>query len=105
VARDAAADDAARASARPLLDVSLAHYRAGRFRECLDAAADSARLDPRSAAAFNNAGICAARLELWNEALRHTLEALRLDPGFQLARNNLAWIRAEHGKAAAAREK
>ena len=88
------------ASAQALLNVSLADYRAGRFRECMEAASQAATMDPRYAAAFSNTGICAANLGLWEEALRNTLEALRLQPDFQLAKNNLAWIREERAKRA-----
>ena len=87
------------AEAADLLDQSLQHYQAKRFTECLVAAAQSARLNPSSAPAFNNAGICAGNLQLWDEAIRNTQEAIRLDPDFQLAKNNLAWMQQEKLKA------
>lgn len=82
-------------AANTLLTQSLQHYQAGRFKECMDAATQSAKLNPNSAPAFNNAGICASRLQLWDEATESLLEALRLNPDFQLAKNNLASVQQQ----------
>jgi hypothetical protein len=51
--------------AATLLSDSLKHAQAGRFKECVDAARQSAKLDPKSSRAFNNAGFCAGNLKLW----------------------------------------
>jgi len=88
--------------AATLLSDSLKHAQAGRFKECVDAARQSARLDPKSSRAFNNAGFCAGSLKLWDEAVKDVREAIRLDPNNQLAKNNLAWI--EQQKALAGRQ-
>jgi Flp pilus assembly protein TadD len=88
-----------------LLGESMQHYQAKRFADCLVTALKAAELNPGSARAFNNAGICAGALQLWDEALRQTQQALRLDPNFQLAKNNLAWIQQEKSKAEAAEGK
>jgi tetratricopeptide (TPR) repeat protein len=87
------------AQADDLLAQSLQHYQAKRFTECLDTALRSAKLNPNSAPAFNNAGICAGNLQMWGAAITNTEEAIRLDPNFQLAKNNLAWIQQERLKA------
>ena len=82
-----------------LLAESVRHYQAGRFQECIETATRSAGLKPNSAAAFNNIGICAANLKRWDDAIRNTQVALRLDPNFQLAKNNLAWMQRELARA------
>jgi tetratricopeptide (TPR) repeat protein len=82
-----------------LLSDSLKHAQAGRFKECVDAARQSARLDPKSSRAFNNAGFCAGSLKLWDEAVKDVREAIRLDPNNQLAKNNLAWIEQQKALA------
>ena len=82
-----------------LLNQSLEHAQARRFRECTETARQATVLDPGLARAFNNAGFCAANLQRWDEAIRYTQEAIRLDPGLQLARNNLAWMEGERLKA------
>ena len=91
----------AAAQAAVLLNTSLQHYQAQRFTECLDTALKAVTLNPKSAPALNNAAICAGNLQLWDEAIRHAREAIRLDPDFQLAKNNLAWVQQEKVKAAA----
>jgi Flp pilus assembly protein TadD len=85
--------------AAELLNQSLSHAQAGRFRECLLVATAATEANPAEARAFNNAGFCAANLGRWDDAIRNTQEAIRLDPGLTLARNNLAWIRQEQAKA------
>ncbi|HXJ80110.1 MAG TPA: hypothetical protein VMS64_15665 [Candidatus Methylomirabilis sp.] len=89
------------AEAVAFLNQSLEHAQAKRFRECIDTATQATKLNPGSARAFNNIGICAAILNLWNEAIKNTEEAHRLDPTLQLARNDLAWMQAEKRKAQA----
>ena len=81
-----------------LLNQSLSDYQAGRFKDCMDHAVQSAKMNPASAQAFNNIGICAGHLNLWDEAIKNTQEAIRLAPDMQLARNNLAWIMREKQK-------
>ncbi len=90
-------------SASELLNRSLEDSQAGRFKECMDTASQAAKADPTLAEAFNNVGFCAARLQLWEEAIRNTQEALRLRPDFALARNNLAWMKEQQLKSGAAR--
>jgi tetratricopeptide (TPR) repeat protein len=87
-----------RVLAGALLSQSLQDYRAGRFKECMDAARQAATVDPSFAEAFNNVGFCAGKLQLWDEAIRNTKQAIRLDPDFQLAKNNLAWLQKQRLK-------
>jgi tetratricopeptide (TPR) repeat protein len=87
-------------AATTLLNQSLAHGQARRFKECFDTATEATKLDFTLAAAFNNRGFCAGTLGLWDEAILSLQEAVRLDPGFQLAKNNLTWAQQEKAKAA-----
>lgn len=89
--------------ASTLLSQSLQHSRAGRFRECIDTATQSAKLNPSSSPAFNNIGFCAGNLQLWDEGIRNLQEAIRLEPNSQLAKNNLAWIQQQRLKAGGAK--
>jgi len=73
------------------LDLSLQHYRAGRFEECIAASARAVALKPDLAEAHNNLAAGLASLGRWDEAIAEAREALRLKPDFALARNNLAW--------------
>jgi hypothetical protein len=73
------------------LNLSLQHYRAGEFNECIVAAWEALELKPGLAEAFNNIAACYASMRMWNEAIGAATEAVRLKPDFPLAKNNLAW--------------
>jgi Flp pilus assembly protein TadD len=79
------------------LDLSLQHYREGRYVESIAASRRALYLRPGYAEAWNN--ICAAynKLGRYEEAAAACDEALRLKPDFELARNNLQYAR-EMGK-------
>jgi tetratricopeptide (TPR) repeat protein len=82
-----------------LLNLSLSSYRAGDFPGSIRAAEQALRLRPDYAPAWNN--ICAAwnALKEWDNAVTAGERAVALDPGNQLAKNNLAWAR-NRGNAA-----
>jgi tetratricopeptide (TPR) repeat protein len=71
------------------INSSLALYQAGRFQEAIDEARKALRLDPRSAAAWNNIGAGYGALRQWDMAIDAEQHALVIDPGLQVARNNL----------------
>lgn len=87
-----------RAQAISLLNASLDAFRAKDFERCIESATRATVLDPSLAGAFTNLGICSGALGRWDEGIRASEEALRIDPTSQLARNNLAWMRAEKAK-------
>ena len=76
------------------LALSMAHYLAGRYEECIDTSRQAIRLRPDYAEAYNN--ICAAQNALgrYAEAATACEAALALKPDFELAKNNLAAARA-----------
>jgi tetratricopeptide (TPR) repeat protein len=90
-------------SAGNLLNQSMQHAQAGRFKECIETATQFTKVNPKSAEAFNNIGFCAGKLQQWDAAIRNTQEALRLNPKFQLAKNNLAWLQQQKLQSGAAK--
>jgi tetratricopeptide (TPR) repeat protein len=77
------------------INLSLSHYRAGEFAQCIAAAQKALQLRPDDERAYNN--ICAAYNELgqWENAIEAGRRAVSLNPANTLARNNLAWA---HGR-------
>ena len=57
-------------------------------------------VDPSSAEAWNNIAAAHAGLHEWSLAIAAAQKAVALKPGFQLAKNNLAWARGEKARAA-----
>ena len=79
------------ATVNGLIERSLRQYQAGRYEDCIQAAQDALRVNPRSAEAWNNIAAGEDALHHWKAAVRAAGEALTLKPGFTMARNNLAW--------------
>ena len=76
------------------INLGLAHYRAGRFLDSIDASYQALEIEPDSAVALNN--LCSAfnGLEDWEKGIEACTRALELDPGSALARNNLRWAQS-----------
>lgn len=84
-------------TAEQFLDLSLAHYRAGRYRESVGAAKKALELRPDYAEAYNNIAAGYNAQHMWDEGIRAASEAVRLRPDWDLARNNL--LHAQRSKA------
>ena len=55
-------------------------------------------LQPDSAEVLNNLGFELARMDFHAEAVPLLEKAVRIQPDFPLAQNNLAWVRSEFAK-------
>jgi tetratricopeptide (TPR) repeat protein len=75
------------------LELSQTHYRAGRYKECIQAARKALELRPDYAEAYNNIAAGYNAQHMWDEGIRAATEAVRLRPDWDLARNNLAHAR------------
>lgn len=73
------------------LNLSRALYQDGKYLESIGAAQTALNLKPDFALAHNNIGAAYAALHLWDPAIQADREAVRLEPGMRLARDNLNW--------------
>ncbi|MBM3785657.1 MAG: hypothetical protein FJW30_14930 [Acidobacteria bacterium] len=98
-----AEDARSKAEAAPaperFIELSLAHFRSGRYLDCVEAARQALRLRPDYAEAYNNIAAGYNALRMWDEGIRAAQTAVRLKPDWELARNNLNHALAQ--KAAA----
>lgn len=80
------------------LTLSLEYYNAGRFEDCINACEEALKLKPDYDYAYNN--ICSAynMLGKWDKAMEAGKKAVALNPGSQLAKNNLEWAVKHAGK-------
>jgi tetratricopeptide (TPR) repeat protein len=72
------------------LSSSLQNYRAGRMQQCIDDARAAPKFQPNLPVAWNNIAAYSNDLAKPDDAVAAAAQALRLQPDFQLARNNLA---------------
>ncbi len=78
-----------------LMNASLAAYREGRFQQSIEEAQRALALDPHLAEAWNNIGAGYGGLRRWPAAVAAEEQALRLNPGLQIAQNNLRWFQGQ----------
>jgi tetratricopeptide (TPR) repeat protein len=72
------------------LELSLAHFQAGRYMDCVRSAQEAVKMRPNYAEAYNNIAAGYNALKMWDEGIKAASEAVRLKPDWELARNNLA---------------
>jgi tetratricopeptide (TPR) repeat protein len=82
--------DASLETAGNYLNMSLIHYRAGRFPDCIAAATEALKLRPRYPEAYNNMAAAYRGMEQWDQAVEAAKQALRIKPNFEKAQMNLA---------------
>jgi tetratricopeptide (TPR) repeat protein len=85
-------------TAAEYVSLSLAYYRAHDYEATIAMSRRALAIGGETAEAYNNIGAAYCELGRWNDAIPALETALRLRPGFQLARNNLAWARSEVGR-------
>jgi Flp pilus assembly protein TadD len=73
-----------------LIASSVARYRAKDMRGCIDDARKALELKSDLAVAYNNIAACSNDLGRYDDAIAAARQAIKLQPGFQLAINNLA---------------
>ncbi len=76
------------------LDKSLALYRSGRYVESIAASARALELRPGYSDAWNNIAAAYNAEAKWEDGIQAGEKAVQFDPNSQLAKNNLAWARA-----------
>jgi tetratricopeptide (TPR) repeat protein len=81
-----------------LVDEGRQAIRRGQPERAFAAAVEAERLDPNNPNVKNNLCAYLGELHRYDDAIAACNAALRLQPDFQLARNNLAWVQAERSK-------
>jgi tetratricopeptide (TPR) repeat protein len=76
-------------------DLGLSFTNAGRNLQAAQSYRMALARDSSQADAWNNLGFALGKLGFFGEAVPALERAIRLRPAFQLARNNLAWVRGE----------
>jgi Flp pilus assembly protein TadD len=71
------------------LDLSFVYYDIGQYERCIAHSQTALRYRPGDAVAYNNICSCYNGLEDYGKAAEACRRALRANPGFELARNNL----------------
>ena len=84
------------------LDASLSDYNHGAFADCVTDATASLKFRPGVPAAWNNISTCNSELGHWDAAIAAAQQALRCDPDYWVAQQNLDWAIGQKRLASAA---
>jgi len=84
------------------LNLALSCYSNGFFEESASAAKQAYILRPNYAEAFNVAGAAYNNMKMWDEGIAILEKAVLINPGFQLARNNLNYAISQKAAAGGA---
>ena len=79
-------------------NLGLTLYQAQRFEESIVAFNKAIGYNDTKAVAWNNLAAAYGSLNKWPEEIEACKRALALDPGMVLAKNNLAWAKAQLAK-------
>jgi tetratricopeptide (TPR) repeat protein len=80
-----------------VVTLAMSYYGARDFAATIAMSERAIAIDAGSAEAYNNLGAAYCEMGPWQDAIAPLETALRLNPAFTLARNNLAWARANVG--------
>lgn len=77
------------------LNLSALYINNGRYTQSLDPLNKALAQVPNSVVAFSNMGYAYAMMGYWGEAKSFLEKAMKSDSTFQLAKNNMAWVKSE----------
>jgi tetratricopeptide (TPR) repeat protein len=80
------------------LNTSVIYFNLKEFDQCIKFSKKALQLTPQSAVAYNNIGASYNAESQFAKAEAAFSEALKINPGFELAKNNLAMARKSMGK-------
>ncbi len=82
-----------------LFNLALAYNDNKMHKEGIDLFLKVVKINPKHVIAYNNLGFSYGCLGEWDNGIKYCQMALDLDPNFQLAKNNLNWMKDEKKKA------
>lgn len=71
------------------IDLSLAYFNDGKYKECIDACIEVIKLDSTNADAYNNMSCCYNQLGEWDKSVDYARLAVKYRPNFEVAIQNL----------------
>lgn len=83
---------------KSFLNLGLAYYNAGSYRESIEAWNKALQYDSRSELLYTNIAAAYGALNMWDEEIAACEKALAINPNFDLAKRNLNWAKQMKSK-------
>ena len=80
------------------VNLGLALYYAHDYPASLKAYQKALEYNPKVALIYSDIGVSYGAMGQWEEQIKYCEEALKIDPDFQLAKNNITWAKNELNK-------
>jgi tetratricopeptide (TPR) repeat protein len=80
-------------SPQSYIDLSLAYFNEGKYKECIEACKEVLKLDSTNADAYNNVSCCYNQLGEWDQSVVYGELALKYRPDFEVAQRNVKNIK------------
>ncbi len=78
-----------------LINKALQLIQAKKYQESIELNLKVISINPNNSIALNNIGYAYGNLGQWTKGIEYCSRALKIDPNFHLAKNNLNWMKSK----------
>lgn len=81
-----------------LINKAIEYINEKKYKESIKINLKVLSINPKNKYAYNNIGFAYGSLKQWDKGIEYCSKAIELDSNFELAKNNLNWMKSEKSK-------